>query len=87
MNTVTVPNKGKHTTKSEYRAQRPLMTVPKIKRKYWSGKGKDRTLMYETECGRTFFADAYDRNFKVNHGIKMKPKNFKGKSLDGRIIY
>lgn len=64
----------------EFKATKPFVTIPKIKREYMDGDVR----MYLCEGSRLFIADIYDRNFTFKKG-KIKPKHYRdgemGKSL------
>lgn len=66
----------------------PFITDPGIEKEYMNGK----TRMYLLKDGRKFFADVYDKTWKVIKG-KIIPKRkeetkkvFKGISIDSRHI-
>lgn len=72
MQKVYVRTHGKNTS-LEFKPEVPLQKAPGIEREY----RHLGTRMYKTTDGRSFDADTYDRNFKVDKG-KMLPKGTKG---------
>lgn len=86
MRTETIV-RGAHTI-TEYRPQaKNSMVKPSILKQFFQGRGAQRTRMYKTTDGRTFIADTFDRIFKPAITLTIKPKHFKAKSLDSRVIY
>lgn len=81
METITTIRGSKGIT--DFRASRASMVKPTIKKEY----KQDGVRMYKTVDGRTFIADVFDQNFNQGIKLKMKPKHFKAKSLDSRVIY
>jgi hypothetical protein len=74
-----------HRGGHDYKPNVKAFTVPKIVDHV---KDEDGLVThYLCEGNRLFEKVAYDRNFGINHGIKMRDKRYKGKSLDSRIVY
>jgi hypothetical protein len=78
-----VHHRGTNTTR-DFSANKVSFTKPEIKKEYFD---KDGQRMYKTVDGRTFIADVFDKTFNQGIKLKMKPKNFKAKSIDPRMIY
>lgn len=63
-----------------YTADRPMHVKPIVNNEYL----EDNIRMYSTTDGRTFFADAYDRNFSTPIQ-KVKPKGYKGVNPNKKV--
>ena len=61
----------------DFRPEVKNMPAPTVKTEFF----EDGKRMYVTNCGRTFIADVFDKNFKVRRTALM-PKNFKGENAD-----
>jgi len=75
-------NRGRGVT--DYRAERKSQAVPKIMEEVKNDAGV--VTHYLCEGNRLFTKEGYERSFGLNHGIKMRPKGWKGQSLDPRVI-
>jgi hypothetical protein len=83
MKKVIIPKGKGH---SEFKSEKPAHTVPVIVDQIVDEKTGEVTH-YICEGGKIYIKALYDQNFHVNHGLKMRDKRYKGKSMDRRVIY
>jgi hypothetical protein len=70
---------------SEFRSEKPHQTIPVIVDKIIDEEtGKD--LYYVCENGKLYVPEIYDRLYRVEHGLKMKPKGYKGSNPDKKRV-
>lgn len=78
-----IVNRGKGHT--EFKSEKPVQTVPVIMDNIIDPETGAITH-YICEGNRIFSKEIYDQNFKLDHGIKMRPKGYKGKNPDTRRV-
>lgn len=81
---ITLKHFGRNMGTVDYRAERPLMTAPKIVREIKDRKGI--VTHYMCEGKRLFVKTVYDFNFLPAVAVEMKGKFHKSKSIDARVI-